>query len=143
MCLAANILRATFHLHRSSVDTSTNPVHRLMLDDIWAATGLDEDERVRWDLLGLEVQGDGQRARPVWKTGRLGLNSLVSPLIRDGSTAILTRPVSTRSTALQHSFATDKRNSFSNVSRRFWRLISLPRTAWLKVVAPWLDTAPD
>lgn len=49
-----------------------------MLDEIWSATGLDEDERVRWDILGLDVQGEAARARVVWKTGRLGLDSLVS-----------------------------------------------------------------
>lgn len=76
--ISANILRATFHLHRSSVDTSSNRLHRTMLDEIWTATGLDEDERVRWDILGLDVQGEGARARVVWKTGRLGLDSLVS-----------------------------------------------------------------
>ncbi|KAL7415875.1 hypothetical protein BDY24DRAFT_380361 [Mrakia frigida] len=90
----SNILRATFHLHRSSVDTSSNPLHRSMLEEIWSAAGLgQEEERLRWSVLGLDVQaGDhGSRSsRVVWKTGRLGLNSL-------------------------HSFATGNRDEFSRL----------------------------
>lgn len=54
------------------------------MEEIWDAAGLDqEEEKIRWSVLGLDVQkgeGGSRSSRVVWKTGRLGLDCLVSRL---------------------------------------------------------------
>jgi len=54
------------------------------MEEIWNSAGLDEeDERIRWSVLGLDVQkgeGGSRNSRVVWKTGRLGLDCLVGRL---------------------------------------------------------------
>lgn len=79
----SNLARALFHLHRSSVSTTTNPLQSRALREVWETTGLDardladSDTEDGWaEVLGLERTAGG-RGRVVWRTGQLGLDCLV------------------------------------------------------------------